>query len=296
MTPAQGSLGKCAISISPCECSPFPLPSQSWIPVHSWIQPWQCGSCFVGGLEERVGLCKSWCRAALETRLLVGKAIPFHHLPAPTGGAVQTGTQLKAAWWDTASTVLCLPFKYLLIRDLTFKGWCRPYSLGPLFQAPATREAWRCLGTAHGGVGLSAQKAVCQGSGIDFHGSAVLTLHWETWVCWERERDRQTLRRLQERGEEGGLIGFCPKKKRANIEQVTGAFHLCIFTPILTPPPFPCCSSAPLLSSLQASLGGDESFSWCKLKMWCSVAAWVSRGGREAGVGAAGRNQLIAGR
>ena len=86
------------------------------------------------------------------------------------------------------------------------------------------------------------------------------------------------------------MIGFCPKKRRADIEQVTGAFHLCIFSlDLVCPPRFPCYSSAPLLGSVQASLGGDESFSWCKLKMWRSVAAWVSRGGQGAGAGAGGK-------
>lgn len=76
------------------------------------------------------------------------------------------------------------------------------------------------------------------------------------------------------------MIGSCLDNRRANIEQVTGAFHLSIFSlNLVPPPPFPCYSSAPLLVSVQDSLGGNESFSWCKLKMWHSVAAWVSRGG-----------------
>lgn len=101
----------------------------------------------------------------------------------------------------------------------------------------------------------------------------------------EREADRPTdgCRR------EGGRIDWLLPREEELIQSRSPELFISVSLPRSSPPSLSQLCSLP--GSAQASLDSHESFTWCKFKMWHWVAAGVSRGGRGAGVGAAGREQ-----
>lgn len=154
--------------------SPFPPSQESQRIPSAGPNPvmWE----LVEGMEEAVGLCKSWepdlwAKPCCSLILLQYKPSRGTVVDWETGGNCPVGYSIG---------FFVSPVHASLV--LGFSLFPRPP-----FPTLLSSHHPRGPGTAPhpsfpGGAGLSAPRAACQGLGIDFHSSAVLTLHRETRV------------------------------------------------------------------------------------------------------------------